>query len=404
VTYLERRAWLIVGAQATTLFFVIGGGYDAQSVVMPAILRHFGWPRAQLGLVFLAAGVAAMLSVPLAGWLLDRIKAQIVVSIGAITATCGLVCAGEANSFPAMMASFVVFGAGAGFAGYVSTAFIVANWFIRDRGLAMGIAMAGETAGATIMTLVASFAVSWGGWRIGFYSLAIPIVVFALPFVLAVVRTCPPGVEIEHGKPGGVEPTSGMEVSEAIRSRSFFLIAFAELCGGFFTVAVLIPLVTYLGESGYSPRFAALSVCACMALATLGQPLMGIVADRIAPRKALAIAYFLNAISFIALLRASNVLCLVIFVVLYGSMLTAPVTLLAMVLTTCCGLKRYGSLAGIMGFFWIVGASFGPFGSGRIYDIFGSYLGAFVLCSLLAFLGGIATCFTVPLPTAVQSA
>lgn len=397
MTKIERRGWFIVAVHFTTLFFVLGGGYDAQTVFVPELVKQFGWSRAQVGTLFMALSLAAGISAPLAGWLLDLVSAQFVVCAGAGIAGLGLAAASRASGYGEMVVAFLMLGVGMAASGYVPAAFVVSNWFnLARRGLAVGIAMAGETAGAMLMTLIVAYVIASKGWRAGYLALAIPTLLIVIPSVLCLVRTRPTIAGVDKGRTQ--EIAAGMNVSEAVHSRSFWLIAIAEFGGGFYVTAVWIHLAAYLRGIGYSLEVTAFAVSAAMALATAGQPIMGIIADRVTSRVALATAFVVNAISFILVLYAKHALYLALFIILFGSMLTAPVTLLALLTATSLGLRKYGSLSGIMFLFWVVGASFGPFVAGWIFDLSGSYSSAFLLCAGVSFLSGTASWLTISLP------
>ena len=75
-------------------------------------------------------------------------------------------------------------------------ALVVANWFQVKRGMAMGVAIAGVSAGGMIMVQVAAAVIQAGGWRDAYTALALPVLLVVFPLVLLVVRTRPPEVSV----------------------------------------------------------------------------------------------------------------------------------------------------------------------------------------------------------------
>ena len=73
-----------------------------------------------------------------------------------------------------------------------------------------------------------------------------------------------------------------------------------------------------------------------------------------------------------------------------------PDVLLPMVLADSLGLKRFGSLTGLMWFPLCVGVAIGPWLTGKIFDLTGSYTLGFELSAGAALLGAIATLATLP--------
>ena len=66
---------------------------------------------------------------------------------------------------------------------------IIASWFQARRGLAMGIAFAGSTLGGVVMAVVANYAVAAGGWRVGYVTIGLPILVVVVPLIVIFIRT-----------------------------------------------------------------------------------------------------------------------------------------------------------------------------------------------------------------------
>jgi len=60
------------------------------------------------------------------------------------------------------------------------------------------------------------------------------------------------------------------------------------------------------------------------------------------------------------------------------------------------GVKRYGSLMGLVGFPFTLGLAIGPIAAGAIYDLTTSYARAFELCAVIAILGVVASLSCVP--------
>jgi hypothetical protein len=48
MTQRERQGWIIVASLFVVLMFVFGSGYNTGGLFFPHLLKHFGWPRAQL--------------------------------------------------------------------------------------------------------------------------------------------------------------------------------------------------------------------------------------------------------------------------------------------------------------------------------------------------------------------
>jgi len=396
LTRQERQGWLVVASLFVTLFLIFGSGYNTAGVFFTPLLKQFGWSRARLSLLTTTLALSAGLSIPLIGWLLDRVEARVVMTAGALLAGISFLMASQINSFAPLLAAYVVLGVGIAAATLLPCSMVVANWFGARRGTALGLTMAGTSLGGMVMTLVADRAIRSGSWRTGYLTLAVPMFVIVVPLIILVVRTRPPG----DGKMSVSEAADnlpGLEVAEALRTRSFWMLALAQLCYAFAVSGTGLHLVPYLIGLGYAPGQAALVLSIALGLGATGKLVMGSFADRISARIALFIDLVLVAIGMTLVLGVSRPAVLFPFLLIYGLSFGAPLTLIPLAMAESLGLKRFGSLAGLGGIFNTIGAAIGPVLAGRLFDSTARYSTAFELFALALLFGAAATYFCRPL-------
>lgn len=399
MTEYPRKAWSIVAAHFVALCFVLGSGFDTISIFVPALIQYFGWSRTQVALMNTGATVTVALIAPLAGWLLDRVQASVVVSVTATAAAIGLLLASRATNFTQMFFAAILLGVGVGGATYVPAAVVICNWFTANRGKALGMAMAGEPIGATVMTLVAGYVILSRGWRSAYLLLAVLILITVIPSALLIIRTRPAstGSETDNADADVSSKQPGMNVAEALRSRTFVLIVLAEFCCAISIYAVYFHFGVYLMGIGYSSTVTALSLSTLLTLGALGQPIFGAFADRTSARLALCTVQLMAAVSLIIVQDARNVIYLLMFLFFYGSICTAANSLFPAVLAESVGFKSYGSLSGILQCFFWFGIALGGVVAGYIFDMTGSYNRSFQLCVLLNLASASAIWLTRPL-------
>jgi OFA family oxalate/formate antiporter-like MFS transporter len=226
--------------------------------------------------------------------------------------------------------------------------------------------------------------------------LAIPLVVVVAPLYLIFVRTRPEQVAQSGsaGNPGLAEPVytlPGLEVNEALRTRAFWMLAVYQFCYTFAFGGSFIHLVQYLIGIGYSQAVGTMVVSFSLGLAVIGKPVMGMLGDRIGGKNALALCLLIGAVNTALLLFAREFWALVIFTLVGGITGAAPIALGPMVQIDTLGLKRYGSIAGLLGIAFTLGATTGPPLVGRLADVTGSYTASFEVCALVALVGAVAS-------------
>jgi len=355
-----------------------------------------------VSLLVAAMAFASGLSSPIAGRLLERVEARGVILAGTLLSGAGLIVASRANAFAPMLVAYTILGLGLGLSTFVPTALVISNWFGERRGVALGIVMGGQSLGGMVMAPLVSWTIARTGWRAGELVLAAPMFAIVIPLVFALVRSYPPEAspsatpraEAVVGDPFADVP--GLEVPQALRTRSFWMIVAAQFLFPLAGAGAFVHMVAYLAGIGYSDAAAAMSLSLVLLFATVGQPLMGVVADRISGRRALALAFALLALSLVMLLAAGAAAILVAFVLIFGLIVAGPIVLSPLVVAESLGLKRYGSLMGLVGFPFTLGLALGPLAAGMIYDLTSSYARAFELCAAISVVGVVASLSCVP--------
>jgi MFS family permease len=387
---------MIVVSLFLVMVIINGSGYGAQGVFFTPLLHQFGWTRAKLSLLQSTMGLTMGAAMPLAGWLLDRVEAKAVMIAGALLAGAAFAAASQAHSFAPMLAAYIAFGFGMGASTTLPAAFVVSNWFEEQRGLALGVAMAGASFGGTVMTLIAGFALAWGGWRAGYVAMAAPIFVVAAPLILFVVKGRPPQQErlagtaaapelAKTGRPqgAGAAELPGFELGEALRNRSFWLISLAFFAFAFSATGTVVHLIPYLIGRGFAPTRAALAMAVLLAVGAAGKPLFGWFADRFSIRLSLFVVFAGLAAGYILMLRVVDAPSLVIALAVFSPVWGAALALLPVLLADACGLRRYGSISGILGVFSTLGSAGGPVAAGAVFDATHSYAPVFELYIVL---------------------
>ncbi|MBV8360778.1 MAG: MFS transporter [Deltaproteobacteria bacterium] len=389
MTQQERRGWLIVASLFVVLLLVFGSGYNTVAVFVPALLKAFPqWSRAEVALLPSLLALSAGVSVLPVGWLLDRIEARLIMVIGAAASGSAFLIASRANTLFPMMAAYLLLGIGITASTVLPASLVLAKWFDARRGLAMGVAISGTTVGGMVMTLVASSVILGRGWRAAYVVLGLPMIIVVVPLVTLTIRRPPGTAQLSVAQ--SAERLEGFETMEALRIRSFWMLVIAHLCFGFAAAGTVAHMVAYLEGVGYQPGSAALAMSSFFGCAAIGKVAMGHVADRISARLALAADLAATAMAFVMVFGAAHLLVLGMFAVVFGVAAAAPLVLLPLLVAESLGRRRYGVLAALTGIAGTIGATIGPVVAGRIFDLTGSYSGAFELFILLDIIGAVA--------------
>jgi sugar phosphate permease len=256
------------------------------------------------------------------------------------------------------------------------------------------VATAGMELGGMIMTLLSARLISTSGWRTAYLVLALPIFLVVLPLIILIMRGQPEksGAEALQGATGpAVSPNlliateQGLEVREAFRRRSFWLLGLAQFCFGLGVAGALVHLVPLMLKARYSMASAALALSSLHALITVGKPTMGAVGDYVGARKALAVGFAVCALGIVLMGDAARAPILALGIFFYAFMLATPIALVPVILLDIAGPKSLGTLFGLLFFVQTIGAAIGPIIVGWIFDVTGSYIAGYTLSAAIFF-------------------
>jgi len=269
---------------------------------------------------------------------------------------------------------------------------VALNWFKERKASAGGIAWAGAGAGMTLAPPIVTLIIAHWGWRVALRCLSLPAFLIALPAVLLMVQTRPSEGRIRYRRHADALTQPGLEVRQALGTSTFWLLALMQLCYAVAFGLVFIHQITFLVGVGYTPRHAALIFSLQTLISTPGVALMGVVSDRFSPRLVLMLNQFMHAIAVAALLGTASarfdILMIVVFALFWGLASGASGTLLPVLVAETLGLRRVGTLSGMIISGSAVSAAVGPFLSGFLFDLTGNYHLSFGIAIGLFIVGG----------------
>jgi len=375
----DRKNGLIIVTVLFATMFLIWGPINASSVFFLPVVRHFGWSRTFFSLLVATAPLAAGFSSPGIGSLMDRHGERRIMIAGATMVGLSFLALSRADSAPAFFAIFVILGIGITASTFIPAALVITRWFSEQRGFALGIAFAGIPLGGTAMAIVANQVVNYGGFRAGYIVMAMPILFLVVPLLAMFIPTSTEKQKREAEQAPTEESLFGLEVSEALRSRSFWMIAIAEVLFVTAGVGLRVHLVPFLTGLGYSPTRAAEVLSATFVFSAIGTFVIGRVVDKLGGRTTLVLVFVGAAGGIAALLAASYSIAVAAFILIFGLAGDTPAAIFPIAVTESLGAKRLGGLLGLLALCRTVGFAFGPVIAGRIYDRSGSYTGALLV-------------------------
>jgi MFS family permease len=370
---LKSRWWIVV---ASVLGLLVGNGPVMQftfGTLLPPITREFGWSRGLVSSAMVVGLWMTGIATPVVGRLVDRFGIR-VVALPAIVVFA--LATASVAWVPASPAAFTVLYAlmGLGAAGQTPLIYAkaISARFDRQRGLALGIAIAGVGLGAALVPQFAQKMVGIAGWRGAYVGLGM------LTFVLAF-----PAVALFVGRPAADQQVAvqslstatmpGLSALEALRTTRFWSLALSFFIVSGTTGGVISHLVPLMSDRGVSPQTATAMVGAAGTALIAGRLLSGFLLDRIHAPYVAAVFFLAPLIGIVMLLTALRTEGATLGTVLIGIGLGAEGDLIAFLASRYLGMRSFGEIYGYFFSIFMLGAGLGPLIMGISYDRTGSY-------------------------------
>jgi MFS family permease len=298
----------------------------------------------------------------------------------------GLALAGAARSLTGVYAAYGL-GVGLGIGcSYVPAVGAVQRWFVRRRGFASGLAVAGIGVGTLVMPPLAAFFIEALGWRTAYMILGVFAAAVGSAMALLIEndpRDRGVGPDGDPIRSGAQSASPGTSVRDAVRSRRFIGLYAACLIGSFGLFVPFVHLVPYAIDHGVPQPTAVLLLGVIGVGSTAGRFFLGGLADRMGRRLALLATFIAMALAMILWASATGLWPLVAFALAYGVLYGGLVALLPALVMDYFGGRSVSSILGILYTSVAVGTLIGPSAAGFAFDRSHSYTAA-ILGSMCA--------------------
>ena len=373
--------WVVLVIGTLGMIMTTPGQTLGVSVFLDPILDDLAADRATVSLLYTLGTLAGAAALPFVGRALDRYGPRVMV--GVVAAALALACVWMANvgGLATLAVGFVLIrGLGQGALGLVSTHAIVI-WFVRRRGLAIGLAGIGMAAATAFFPLLIEAMVSAWGWRWGYAALGGLIAVTILPLGVLFFRRDPERYGLRpdghHAAPLRTQrerPEPRFEARDARRTLAFWYLAASVATISALSTGLVFHHFDLMSARGME-RLAAAGVFVPMAFVSAATNLgAGMLLDRVSPRFVLSAMLSAMTLSLVgATLVSGSTLWL------YGALLGLTQGSMAAVNGTAYasyfGRRAIGGIKGTAQTLSVGGAAVGPLLFAWGQSVSGAYTG-----------------------------
>ncbi len=350
--------WWMVGVALLVQSFSVGFTQYAFPLFLKPVAEEFGSSRSSIAWGYSGLAVAMAALGPFLGQALDRRSIRGILSAGVLLMVGGFALISIAPQLWLAGLLFAgVVGTGAMAAGPLSASKLVANWFLRRRGLALGISATGTSIGGFAFPPLLTLAIERFGWRGALLAMAGALLSVALPIVaIAVVSRPEERGETPDGDPplaagqhGSAAAAPAHDFRSLLRNRNFLAITLA--IGSVFAIlgGLLTNLHAYATDLGISAERASLLLSSFSAFGIVGKLGFGAIADRWDKRALVWIAMATLAAFLGVLLARPSFAWLTAGSAIGGLAIGGFLPLWGALIADCFGREGFGRVMGLMG-------------------------------------------------------
>ncbi|WP_407703053.1 MFS transporter [Virgibacillus tibetensis] len=400
--------WFIVIIAGLGVFFSGPGQTYSNSQFIDEYIREFGWSRSQVSGLYSAATLVAGVIMIFVGRFIDRFgQRTMMVTVGSVFGIACLFNSIVSSMWMLAVGFFLVRLLGQGSMSLIPNT-LVAQWFIKKRGIAFSIMTLGSFASAMSFPIINTWLISTWDWQFAWRFWGILLLFVFVPIALFGVRNKPEdiglepdGLSVSKGRNvtpviGGAinEPEQNWTLSEAMKTRAFWAILVCVGIPAMVNTGITFHIISIFGTNELAPGIAAMVLSL---MAVVGIPMSfvsGYITQKIRTNYLLVVIFIIEIVLLLLLLIVNNLAVAILFGTLWGVANGFERIGLNVIWPNYFGRRYIGSINGVGVTMGVVGSAFGPLPFGIGFDIFHSYTPVLlatlifpiigVFCSLIA--------------------
>ncbi len=328
----------------------------------------------------------------LAGIIIDRVGVRALMISGMFLLSATFYYYAQSDSLTDMYIIHIFQGMVLSMSGMVINVVLISKWFNDNRGLAIGVLLAGTSVGNGIFPQINTYllTISDGDWRQVMIWLAL-IPLAYIPVLFAFIKEKPEDVAVREDnqanndfKASSIE--GGFTLQQTLRSANFWFLSVMAFCTFYSILAMIGHVFLMLDGEGYSPQISATGVSIIFIGGFIGKVISGKLAEMIG-RKIVLVGgvamMLLGSLLIVSSIFYKNPLLIWIGLTLYGTGWGGLYTLIQLLVADLFGLIAIGKIMGVINIIDTIGGGLGPIITAVIYDSTQNYLLPFLVISAL---------------------
>lgn len=377
--------WYVVAACFLLCMLFAGSGFYSFSIFIQPVESEFGWSRGAVSLTMSIYLIVGGLMGPVVGRLIGRFGPKRVMYACAAGAGACFLLVSQTFSLWYFYLLYALLAAMICGIGVVPVSNLMANWFVRRRGTATGIALVGISAGGLVMAPLVGMITVHFGWKASFVVIGLAVWLFAMPIVHFIIKDSPAkmgllpdGDEQEKNAPSAAQPDTAAapdhQAAEVIRTRAFWFIVtafFLTACAQMGILQHMVPMLMDIKGTTQTTAAAALGLTA--GIGGVGKLVFGRLSDSWPFRYVVLLCFGLQALAVLMLLHVEAAGMMWVYTVVFGFSMGGVIVLIPLAVGRFWGLMSFGVLLGALWLANSLGGALGTYVNGLSYDYIGNY-------------------------------
>jgi len=386
--------WYIVAVGCLVSMMSMGvSAYGLGAFIKP-VTEELMWSRTDISLGQTLSTAVMGIAGFVLGALVDRQGGRVLIVVGAVFAGSAYVLLSQVQElWQYYLITALLLTPGMGMMGAIVLNVVVSNWFLQRRGRAIALTNVGVSFGAILVPKVATWIIEHQGWRTAWVVIGVAIWVLVIPPAWFVMRRRPEdhGLEPDGGRIDILGRGSAVAAQRAaadrlrwtrrqvMRTPTLWMLIFVFGFGSVGMMGMLLHMLPFLSDSGYSPGAAASAFAMVGVSGLISKPLWGLAVERFEARFVAAAEFSTLGLGVLAISLASSLPLMYLSIFLFGIGVGGMMTVQETVWADYYGRLTLGMVRSIGRAFTIFFSAAGPVAAGLAYDLRGSYEVAFLM-------------------------
>ena len=391
--------WVVLLAGTFGIMMTTPGQTVGVSVFLDKIIADLGLPRATVSLLYTVGTLIGSFSLPFVGRFIDRRGPRLAVVLIASLFALACVWMGFVSALVTLLIGFILIrGLGQGALSLVSL-YVINIWFVRRRGLAVGLSGLGMALATSFFPLLIEFLLEQFGWRTAYMLLGGLVALTILPVGAWLFRAHPERFGLQPdgmAQPDDAPAEVSYSLAEARRTLTFWLFALGSVCVSALGTGLIFHHYDIMAARDIT-RVVAATMFVPFGLVMAGSNLVtGVLVDRLRPRFLLSAMLLLLCGALALAPQVSGPQTMLAYGSLFGLLQGMQGAIQGSVYAHYFGREHIGSIKGFVTTLSVAGTAFGPFLFALGLEVLGSYVPTLLLCALLPLAVAVAALFIKP--------